>query len=232
MSQLNQQQPQSHFCIKIIYFCCRIVWVFFSPIFHHERQKINAFNTLLRIIDWQCIQTDYRCQLHRFLPACKVSRERLDYGDWWLQIVADVCMSDGREDLFSPPPPFSHPYPFSSSFLGCCGNERADLRLLSPIVPVKLLNFSTHTTVSQRCVRARKKNACMQAQPCSQEHTHSHQDMHLYSRQTHSPLVSWEKPALCLVYWPQDSVVFSLLIYRMVKEKVGPGWERTIERTP
>lgn len=147
---------------------------------------------------------------------------------WWLMASnSSGCVHEWwREDSF---PPSSHPHPFPSSVLGCCGNERADLRLLSPIVPVKLLNFSTHMTVSQGRVRARQKKACAHAQPCSQELTLSHQDLHLYTGQTHS-LVLRE---ICYLFSVLTSGLscFSLLTFRMVTEKEGPGWERTIEDT-
>lgn len=135
-------------------------------------------------------------------------------------------MSDGEKTCF---PPSSHPHPFPSSLLGCCGNERADLRLLSPIVPVKLLNFSTHMTISQGRVRARKRKLA-RTQPCSQELTLSNQDLHLYTWQTHS-LVLREIYYLFSVLTSGLSC-FSLLTFRMVTEKEGPGWERTIARTP
>lgn len=110
--------------------------------------------------------------------------------EWW------------REDLF---PPSSHPHPFPPSLLGCCGNERADLRLLSPIVPVKLLNFSTRMTISQGRVRARKRKV---ARTHSHAHRNSRFQIKTYTctpgRHTHW---SWEKSAIYLVYWPQGWVV-------------------------
>ncbi len=71
--------------------------------------------------------------------------------------------------------------PFSSSILGCCGNGRADLKSLSPIVSLKLLNFTAHMTVSQGCVKAWQEKACMRAHVPS-----VHQDIHSHTQQAHT----------------------------------------------
>ena len=132
-----------------------------------------------------------------------------------------MCMNDGDETSYLLPP-------FSSYFLCCCGNEKADLRFLSPIVSLKLLNFSAHMTVSQGSVRARKEKAHMQAHPCSQEHTPTSGHTPLYTKHTLTGF--WEKSAIYFVSWPQCSLLFLDWLKECWREKKDEGWKRTMER--
>lgn len=119
--------------------------------------------------------------------------------------------------------------PFSSSFHGCCGNGRVDLRSLSPIFPQKLLNFSAHMTVSQGRVRAWKGKACMQAH-ATHTCTSRPRLLHTTHTETHTKTLSWEKSAIYLVSWPQCSVLFLYWLKEWRRETEDQGWERTIER--
>lgn len=106
-----------------------------------------------------------------------------------------MCMTDGDETsyLFLSSLP-----PSSSSILGCCGNCRVDLRSLSPIVPLKLLNFSAHMTVSQGLVSACKENPCVQAHPYLQGRIHVYIKTYALTH-PHTLTVSGEESAIYLV---------------------------------
>lgn len=87
------------------------------------------------------------------------------------------------------------------------------MRFLSPIVPLKLLNFSAHMTVSQGRVRTLKEKADMQ-------HTRAHGSTHMHIKTyTH-----WRLREICLLFTALTSV-FS--VFLSIELRNGEGRRRT-----